>query len=87
MAAKGATLTFMVGGPTDKFEEAKEILSLMGKNVVHCGAVSTGQVICASSLWLVNLESYPISIYISMISNMWLGLVAHSLIRLVKALL
>lgn len=43
MAAKGATLTFMVGGPEDKFPEAKEILSLMGKNVVHCGDVSTGQ--------------------------------------------
>ena len=44
MAAKGATLTFMVGGPEDKFLKAKELLSLMGKNVVHCGEVSTGQV-------------------------------------------
>ena len=44
MAAKAATLTFMVGGPTSRFEEAHSILSLMGKNVVHCGDVSTGQV-------------------------------------------
>lgn len=34
----------MVGGPESKFEEAKKLLSLMGKNVVHCGPVGTGQV-------------------------------------------
>lgn len=44
MAAKNAGLTFMVGGPADSFTEAKEILSILGKNVVHCGDVSTGQV-------------------------------------------
>ena len=52
MAAKAATLTFMVGGPTSRFEEAHSILSLMGKNVVHCGDVSTGQVyIYVCVLW------------------------------------
>ena len=49
MAAKGATLTFMVGGPEGSFSQAKDILSLMGKNVVHCGDVSTGQVSRCSS--------------------------------------
>lgn len=44
MAAKAATLTFMVGGPADRFSEAETILSQMGKNVVHCGSVSSGQV-------------------------------------------
>lgn len=43
-AAKQALLTFMVGGPDSKFPEAQEILQNMGKNVVHCGAVGTGQV-------------------------------------------
>ena len=38
-------LTFMVGGPESSFQAASEYLSLMGKNVVHCGAVGTGQVI------------------------------------------
>ncbi|XP_011441603.2 3-hydroxyisobutyrate dehydrogenase, mitochondrial [Magallana gigas] len=42
-AAKQALLTFMVGGPDSKFPEAQEILQNMGKNVVHCGAVGTGQ--------------------------------------------
>lgn len=44
VAARDALLTFMVGGPESKFEEAKGILSKMGKNVVHCGGVGTGQV-------------------------------------------
>ena len=42
--AKQALLTFMVGGPETSFDAAKSILENMGKNVVHCGAVSTGQV-------------------------------------------
>ena len=44
MAARDALLTFMVGGKEDKFPEAKELLDNMGKNVVHCGKVGTGQV-------------------------------------------
>ncbi|KAK6182914.1 hypothetical protein SNE40_010491 [Patella caerulea] len=42
-AARDALLTFMVGGPETHFNQANELLSLMGKNVVHCGAVGTGQ--------------------------------------------
>eukprot|EP00914_Ancora_sagittata_P000098 GHVO01000503.1.p1 GENE.GHVO01000503.1~~GHVO01000503.1.p1 ORF type:complete len:219 (+),score=26.27 GHVO01000503.1:97-657(+) len=43
VAARDALLTFMVGGPQSEFEKAKEVLSKMGKNVVHCGDVGTGQ--------------------------------------------
>jgi len=32
----------MVGG--EKFDEAKKVLENMGKNVIHCGPVGTGQV-------------------------------------------
>ena len=42
-ASKGGTLTFMVGGPKHEFEAARELLATMGKNIVHCGAVGTGQ--------------------------------------------
>ena len=51
MAARDALLTFMVGGVSDRFEETKEILSNMGKNVVHCGASGTGQVTVPSVLF------------------------------------
>lgn len=42
--ATEATLTFMVGGPTAAFEQAKKALSDMGKNIVHCGDSGNGQV-------------------------------------------
>jgi hypothetical protein len=42
--AENATLTFMVGADASYFEAAKPILSLMGKNIVHCGPNGTGQV-------------------------------------------
>ncbi|XP_046549667.1 3-hydroxyisobutyrate dehydrogenase, mitochondrial-like [Haliotis rubra] len=42
-AARDALLTFMVGGSDAGFSAAKAYLELMGKNVVHCGPVGTGQ--------------------------------------------
>jgi len=42
--AEAGTLTFMVGGSTEAFEQAKTYLSAMGKNIVHCGDQGTGQV-------------------------------------------
>ncbi|QFU15248.1 3-hydroxyisobutyrate dehydrogenase [Microvirga thermotolerans] len=41
--AKGATLTFMAGGPAEAFARAEPILSRMGKKVVHCGEAGAGQ--------------------------------------------
>lgn len=35
--AAGGTLTFMVGGPDAGFDRAKQVLSAMGRNLVHCG--------------------------------------------------
>jgi len=42
-AARDGALTFMVGGPEESFPSTKAILDHMGKNVVYCGAVGTGQ--------------------------------------------
>lgn len=44
LGAKDGTLTFMVGADAATFEAVKPVLSHMGKNLVHCGAVGTGQV-------------------------------------------
>jgi 3-hydroxyisobutyrate dehydrogenase len=41
--AKGATLTFMVGGTAEAFAAGKAILEAMGKKVVHCGGAGAGQ--------------------------------------------
>ena len=42
-AAQGGTLTFMVGGSAEGFEQARPILEAMGKAVIHAGAAGSGQ--------------------------------------------
>src|ERR1700744_4936726 len=42
--AAAGTLTFMVGGSANAYEQVKPVLSAMGKNIVHCGDTGTGQV-------------------------------------------
>lgn len=49
-AAKGGTLTFMVGGKEEAYERAAKILQHMGKNVIHTGITGTGQVIFNQSI-------------------------------------
>jgi len=41
--AINATLSIMVGGPVDLFEEMKPIFQLLGKNIVHIGDNGAGQ--------------------------------------------
>ena len=42
-AAADGTLTFMVGGDESAFEKAKNVLSAMGKKIVHAGDCGAGQ--------------------------------------------
>ena len=42
--AAAGTLTFMVGGERAAFDDVKPVLEAMGRNIVHCGDVGTGQV-------------------------------------------
>lgn len=42
--AEKGTLTFMVGASEAEFNKAKPLLARMGKNIVRCGGVSTGQI-------------------------------------------
>jgi len=44
VAARDGALTFMVGAEKDDYDQVEVILQNMAKNVVHCGAVGTGQV-------------------------------------------
>ncbi|AMJ63285.1 3-hydroxyisobutyrate dehydrogenase [Bosea sp. PAMC 26642] len=41
--AKGATLTFMVGGSEEAFALGQPVLARMGRRTVHCGAAGNGQ--------------------------------------------
>lgn len=57
LAAKSATLTFMVGGPAQQFAIAEQLLEHMAKNVVHCGSVGTGQAakVCNNMLLAISM--------------------------------
>eukprot|EP01125_Pyxidicula_operculata_P022389 TRINITY_DN9114_c0_g1_i1.p1 TRINITY_DN9114_c0_g1~~TRINITY_DN9114_c0_g1_i1.p1 ORF type:complete len:329 (+),score=59.94 TRINITY_DN9114_c0_g1_i1:36-1022(+) len=44
VGAQNATLTFMVGGSEESFNQAKLLLQHMGKNIVYCGGPGNGQV-------------------------------------------
>lgn len=50
--AQAGTLTFMVGATAEHFEQLRPILAQMGRNIVHCGDVGTGQIakICNNML-------------------------------------
>ncbi|MFS2161401.1 3-hydroxyisobutyrate dehydrogenase [Pseudomonas sp. Pseusp122] len=50
--AQAGTLTFMVGASVEHFEVLKPVLARMGKNIVHCGDIGTGQIakICNNML-------------------------------------
>jgi len=58
VGAEAATLTFMVGASSESdFHRAKPILSHMGKNIVHCGTIGTGQIakMCNNMLLAISM--------------------------------
>jgi 3-hydroxyisobutyrate dehydrogenase len=55
--AIAGTLTFMVGGSLESFKSSKPLLSSMGKNIVHCGELGTGQIakICNNMMLAISM--------------------------------
>jgi len=47
MGAKNASLSIMVGGELDVYQEMLPLLSVMGKTITHCGAAGAGQTVKA----------------------------------------
>jgi len=61
---KGAiagTLSIMVGGSVEDFERASPIFEAMGKTVVHCGAIGSGQIVKACNQIVVALVIEAVS--------------------------
>jgi 3-hydroxyisobutyrate dehydrogenase len=57
--AEQGTLTFMVGGSEAEFAQANPFLTVMGSNIVHCGASGTGQVakICNNLVLAISMTA------------------------------
>ena len=49
IGARDATLSIMVGGPTEAFEKALSLFEAMGKTVVHVGESGAGQITKAAN--------------------------------------
>jgi len=45
LGAKNGTLTIMVGGQKNDFDEVKSLLETMGKNIFFCGEIGSGQAV------------------------------------------
>ncbi|XP_014279409.1 probable 3-hydroxyisobutyrate dehydrogenase, mitochondrial [Halyomorpha halys] len=57
-AALNGTLTFMVGGKEEDVDKAKPILSAMGKNIIHCGELGSGQIAKMCNNLLLGITMY-----------------------------
>jgi 2-hydroxy-3-oxopropionate reductase len=53
IGARNATLTIMVGGPTDALQEVRPIFEAMGKTVTHVGNSGDGQIAKAANQIMV----------------------------------
>ncbi|MEB3161467.1 MAG: NAD(P)-dependent oxidoreductase, partial [Synechocystis sp.] len=45
IGAQQGTLTIMVGGEVRDFEQVQPYLKVLGKNIIHCGGVGSGQAV------------------------------------------
>ena len=56
-AAREGKLTFLVGGKSTEVDAIKDLLLCMGKNVVHCGPVGSGEAakICNNMCLAINM--------------------------------
>jgi 3-hydroxyisobutyrate dehydrogenase len=81
--AAAASLTFMVGGEKEAFEQAKPILSQMGKKIIHTGSAGSGQAakICNNMILGISM----IAISEAFILAEQLGLSAQKLFEVVSA--
>ncbi len=59
--AQAGTLTFMVGASPALFATLQPVLAQMGKNIVHCGEVGTGQVAKICNNMLLGISMIAVS--------------------------
>ncbi len=80
--AQAGTLTFMVGGSAEHFAVLKPVLEQMGRNIVHCGEVGTGQIakICNNMLLAISM----IGVSESMALGNALGIDTHVLAGIIN---
>ena len=59
--AQAGTLTFMVGASAELFATLQPVLAQMGRNIVHCGDVGTGQIAKICNYLLLGISMVGVS--------------------------
>jgi len=54
--AKNATLTIMVGGEKKAFDKSKNLLKILGKNIIYVGESGTGQIVKACNNMMLGIN-------------------------------
>lgn len=60
-AARDGTLSIMVGADAETFDTIRPVLSCMGTDVTHCGAVGSGQVVKALNNMIVFMNIHALA--------------------------
>lgn len=82
--AEAGTLTFMVGAEPELFDQINPILAHMGRNIVRCGGVGTGQVakICNNMLAGISMigvsEAMSLGVALGLDSKVLAGIINTS---------
>ncbi|MCX6643456.1 MAG: NAD(P)-dependent oxidoreductase [Candidatus Bathyarchaeota archaeon] len=61
IGARNGTLSIMVGGPKDAFEEVFQVFQAMGKTITHIGGNGDGQVVKAVNQILVGMNMLAVA--------------------------
>jgi 2-hydroxy-3-oxopropionate reductase len=61
VGAQQGTLSIMVGGSTEDFEQARPLFAVLGKTIVHVGGIGAGQVVKACNQVVVALTIEAVS--------------------------
>jgi 2-hydroxy-3-oxopropionate reductase len=61
IGAQQGTLSIMVGGSAEDFEQARPLLEVLGKTIVHVGGIGAGQVVKACNQIVVALTIEAVS--------------------------
>jgi 2-hydroxy-3-oxopropionate reductase len=61
VGAQQGTLSIMVGGSTEDFEQARPLFQVLGKTIVHVGGIGAGQVVKACNQIVVALTIEAVS--------------------------
>ncbi len=73
VGAAQAKLTFMVGGTEEAFTQAKPILSLLGKKIIHTGVAGSGQAAKICNNMILGISMIAVSEAFTLAENLGLS--------------